>query len=196
MKLINKHTLTSNYPTSDKTVSGSPLIECGEIAVRCLENDEEIVIVNTNNKLKTFKPHDKVEELVQANKTSVVQNTGTSTEAVMSQNIVTSELTSIRNNYQKNIVTVSSTESSKAIEPNKYYKWGTITSLSITLSTANLNSSLLNEYMFEFTSGSTATTLTLPNSIKWLNGATPKIEANKVYQISIVNNLAIVCSFN
>ena len=44
--------------------------------------------------------------------------------------------------------------------------------------------------MFEFVSGTTATTLTLPDTIKWLE--IPSIETNKRYQCSIVNNIGIL----
>lgn len=74
------------------------------------------------------------------------------------------------------------------LQPNKYYKWGEVASLSLTLGTPI--DGILNEYMFEFVSGSTATTLTLPDAIKW--ETIPTIEANKKYQISIVNNIALI----
>ena len=97
--------------------------------------------------------------------------------------------------YQKKIISVPTSETSKTLQPNTYYKWGTMTSLTITLAT-NVDSSILNEYMFEFVSGTTPTTLSLPSSIKWLNGEAPIIEQNKTYQVSIVNNLAIICLFS
>lgn len=74
------------------------------------------------------------------------------------------------------------------LQPNKYYKWGEVASLSLTLGTP-ING-ILNEYMFEFISGTTPTTLTLPDTIKW--ETIPTIEANKKYQISIVNNIALI----
>lgn len=51
------------------------------------------------------------------------------------------------------------------------------------------------EYIFEWTSGSNGTTLTMPSGIKWLNNEIPVFEANKKYQVSIVNNLAIAAAF-
>ena len=74
------------------------------------------------------------------------------------------------------------------LQPNKYYKWGEVASLSLTLGTPA--DGILNEYMFEFVSGATPTTLTLPDTIKW--ETIPSIEANKRYQISIVNNIALI----
>lgn len=74
------------------------------------------------------------------------------------------------------------------LQPNKYYKWGEVASLSLTLGTPI--DGILNEYMFEFVSGATPTTLTLPDTVKW--ETIPSIEANKRYQISIVNNIALI----
>ncbi|HBL41143.1 MAG TPA: hypothetical protein DDY98_06080, partial [Ruminococcaceae bacterium] len=45
------------------------------------------------------------------------------------------------------------------------------------------------EYILDFYSGSTPTTLTLPDSVQWANELT--IEANKHYQVSIVDNIAL-----
>lgn len=90
-------------------------------------------------------------------------------------------------NYSVEIV--ESTSNTQEIQSNKFYKFGEVSSLNITLA-AITDTSVLNEYMFEFISGSTATTLTLPNTIKWLE--TPSIEANKIYQCSIVNNIGVL----
>lgn len=48
------------------------------------------------------------------------------------------------------------------------------------------------EYYLEFTTGATAPTLTLPASVEWVDELT--VEANKHYQISIVNNIALWCA--
>lgn len=90
-------------------------------------------------------------------------------------------------NYSVEIV--ENTSNTQKIQSNKFYKFGEVSSLNITLA-AITDTSVLNEYMFEFISGSTATTLTLPNAIKWLE--TPSIEANKIYQCSIVNNIGVL----
>lgn len=138
----------------------------------------------------------------------VVEEFGENKKIVMSQKAVTEQfaltnnnvaqlqdtVNTINNNYRKKVVSISSTETSKTIDANTYYKWGTMSSLTISLNT-NVDSSILNEYIFEFASGSTPTTLSLPSSIKWLNGLTPIIQANKTYQVSIVNNLGVIAEF-
>ena len=79
------------------------------------------------------------------------------------------------------------------IMPNVLYVWGEVESLEITLA-APADETIVNEYMIQFTSGDVATTLILPSEIKW--ASTPTIQANRVYQISIVNNLAVMGEFS
>lgn len=81
----------------------------------------------------------------------------------------------------------------KQIKPNTFYIFGEAARITITLATEERG--ILNEYMFEFVSGSTPTALLLPDSVKWLGGEAPTIEANKTYQVSIVNNFAVYASF-
>lgn len=80
------------------------------------------------------------------------------------------------------------------LTPNTFHVWDKVTSL--TLNFGNETSGVANEYLFQFTSGSTATSLTLPNSIKWANDNVPTIGANMIYQISILKGLASVLEFN
>lgn len=93
------------------------------------------------------------------------------------------------NGKNYSVQVVESTTTVLEIQPNKFYKFGEVSTLNITLAEIT-DTPVLNEYMFEFVSGSTATTLTLPNTIKWLE--TPSIESNKTYQCSIVNNIGIL----
>ena len=93
------------------------------------------------------------------------------------------------NGKNYSVQVVESTSSTQEIQTNKFYKFGEVSTLNITLATIT-DTTQLNEYMFEFISGSTATTLTLPNAIKWLE--TPSIESNKIYQCSIVNNIGVL----
>lgn len=72
------------------------------------------------------------------------------------------------------------------LTPNVMHIWGTVTSLNLSLPTDT--NTMLDEFLFTFTSGSTPTTLTLPATIKWIQD--PEFEENKTYQVSIVNNLA------
>jgi hypothetical protein len=87
---------------------------------------------------------------------------------------------------------VNQTASSVSINPGVLNLWGTVSALTITLATPS-DSSIMNEYLIQFTSGSTATTLTVPASVMWAEE--PEIEANATYQVSIVNNLGIIVRF-
>ena len=86
---------------------------------------------------------------------------------------------------------VQQTETTVEIQPNILHVWGEVAELNITL--ADGEDGTINEYMVQFTSGSTATILTLPDSIVWMTA--PSIQANKTYQLSIINNLGVIGEF-
>ena len=89
------------------------------------------------------------------------------------------------------IVTVdltSGTTINTSIYPNKMYLFGEKTDITITFNTGD--DKIVNEYMFQFNSGNTATTLNVPNTVVWLKE--PDIQTNKIYQVSIENNLGII----
>lgn len=91
------------------------------------------------------------------------------------------------------IVNHGTEDTTFALTPNKYHVWGEVASLTLTLDnppSRYSGYSYSNEYMFRFTSGSTPTVLTLPNTIKWM--VTPTIKANRIYQVSIQDNIAII----
>lgn len=75
------------------------------------------------------------------------------------------------------------------LTPNTFHVWDEVASLD--LSFGEETSGVANEYLFQFTSGATATQLTLPDTVEWVNGALT-IDANKTYQISIVNNIGLI----
>ena len=75
-----------------------------------------------------------------------------------------------------------------AITPNVLHVWGEVAALNLTL--AAETSGVVNEYMAQFTSGTTATVLTLPDTVTYIGEST--IEADKTYQVSIINNLAVL----
>lgn len=87
---------------------------------------------------------------------------------------------------------IQQTETTVAIAPNVLNLWGEVATLDITL--GEPKEGIINEYMFQFTSGATATTLILPADIKWLSE--PNVQANKTYQVSIINNLGVIGEFS
>lgn len=83
---------------------------------------------------------------------------------------------------------IAMTASSAELSPNTFYQWGEIAALTITLGAET--DGITNEYCFEFVSGSTATTLTVPDTIRWAQE--PSIEAGKTYQVSILNQIGVI----
>lgn len=79
------------------------------------------------------------------------------------------------------------------LTPNTFHVWDEITSL--TLDLGSETSGVANEYLFQFTSGSIPTTLSLPDGIKWANDSAPTIAENMIYQISILKGLASCLEF-
>lgn len=80
------------------------------------------------------------------------------------------------------------------LTPNVFHKWGEAASLTLTLGAETAG--VANQYTFEFASGSTATVLALPDSLKWADDNVPTIDSNMIYQISILNGLAVVLKFD
>lgn len=91
------------------------------------------------------------------------------------------------NNKSDNIVVELVSTSTQELQPNKYYVFGEVETLTLTLALGSDN--ILNEYMFEFTSGATPTVLTEITGVEW-KGDT--IEANKLYQASISRGIGIL----
>lgn len=83
---------------------------------------------------------------------------------------------------------VDMTADTSELAPNTYYRWGEIAALSVTLGAEIAG--ITNEYCFEFTSGETAATLTVPSNIKWVQE--PTIEAGKTYQVSILHGIGVI----
>lgn len=83
---------------------------------------------------------------------------------------------------------IAMTADTADLAPNTFYKWGEIDTLTITLGAET--EGITNEFCFEFVSGETATTLTVPDTIKWVQE--PTIEAGKTYQVSILNQIGVI----
>ena len=97
---------------------------------------------------------------------------------------------SFEDNISYPIIQHSSTDNVCVIASNTFHIWDEVESLDISFGEETPNR--MNEYLFQFTSGETATTLILPDSVKWV-GDFPEIESNITYQCSIINNIGIIC---
>ena len=144
---------------------------------------------------------------------NIVHTPGESTTAVMSQKGVTevtdllgkriaesaTEVTRLSQEFEEiknadftlnpHIEMVEPTETILAIEPDKFYKWGAVSSLILTFVAPNEGNA--GAYLFQFTSpADNATSLSLPVDIAW--DKHPNIEGGKTYQVSILEKLAIL----
>ena len=90
---------------------------------------------------------------------------------------------------------VETTDDNITLDNNKYYKKTNVSSsISITLNTPEDNT-VFTSFSIEFTTSETGTSVSLPDSIKWLNGELPIFENNFTYQISICNGLGVCAKY-
>lgn len=82
---------------------------------------------------------------------------------------------------------VSGTTTSIEAEDHYYYKCGELTALTVTSSPSS------GAWSVRFTSGSTATVLTMPNTVVMPDGF--DVEASTVYEINVLDNYALVASW-
>lgn len=90
------------------------------------------------------------------------------------------------------VVNHDASDNTLYLTPNTLHIWDEVGTLDLSL--GDETAGVANEYLFEFKSGAEATTLSLPNDIKFTEDLV--IEANKIYQVSILNNLASVLSWD
>lgn len=76
-----------------------------------------------------------------------------------------------------------STDTAVELEPNKLYIFPEMSELTITLAEPS-DTGIANEYHFVFQSGATATTLTIPDTVKIPSGFA--VDARKIYEVSIL----------
>lgn len=168
-KVDGKGLSTNDYTTAEKTKLGG-ISEGAEVNVQSNWNE-------TNSSSDAYiqnKP---------TIPTALADLTEDSSHKVVSQTSITTW-----NDKAEKVTQVNhgTSDTTYTITPNVLHVWGEVTSLNLTLGTGE--SGVVNEYMFQFYSGNTPTTLTLPNSVIWVQPLTT--QAGKTYQVSIVNNLA------
>lgn len=86
------------------------------------------------------------------------------------------------------VINKGTSDTTITIDPNKIYIWDEVSSLDISLAAGSTTTA--NHYFFQFKSGSKATTLALPDTVIYIGNS--KIEKNKTYQVSILNDIAIL----
>jgi len=81
------------------------------------------------------------------------------------------------------------------LDPYKVYNFGTLTqAMVVSFNSALVPSGYCAEYTLRFTAGAGAA-ITLPNNVKINNGSLPTFTVGRVYEINIVDNLAVVGEF-
>lgn len=88
------------------------------------------------------------------------------------------------------IVDHGTSDTTFALTSNTYHKWGEVASLDLTFSKGEEGDA--NIYWFSFISGSTATQLTLPESIR----TDLVVQTNTIYEISIVDNRMVYADWS
>ena len=84
-----------------------------------------------------------------------------------------------------------------AIAPNAFYVFSGTATGSVTFTLSSGDSSVANHYYWTFNTGSTAPTITWPASITaWNGGSAPTINANKHYEVSLLDGVAAVMETN
>lgn len=86
----------------------------------------------------------------------------------------------------------SSSDTQATLKPNELYVFPEMAELSVDLE-ANPDTDIVSEYHFIFTSGSTATVLSLPEDVKVPSNFL--IEPNKAYEISVLEMMMLVQSW-
>lgn len=81
------------------------------------------------------------------------------------------------------VIKKGSSDTNVTLEPNKYYVFPEMSNLIVQLGADS--GSNYAEYHFKFTSGGNPTVLTLPENVK----SDMAVEANRIYEVSIVDNL-------
>ena len=119
-------------------------------------------------------------------KTSTLEQEMDSVEAAVENLEI--DLNNLQMVSQIPVIEISTATSTFTIEPNHMYRFGNRTELTINLAPGRED--IVNEYMFQFTSASVPTTLTVPSSVKWLKA--PEIKSGKTYMVSIENNLGVI----
>ena len=91
------------------------------------------------------------------------------------------------------VVNHGTADTTYALTPNVHHVWGEVSSLTLTLA-APTDNTIVNEYLFTFTSPTTPTTLSLPATVDWVFEL--QVEGDKKYVVSIVDNLATYLTEN
>lgn len=184
--------------TNIKTINGNSILGSGNIEVAPIETLEDRKYVNvvgiTDNALIYALPTS-----ANGDEDDVIATRGT-LKTINGQTLVGSGDITISGGGSSSggsgaysEISHGTNDTTFTLTPNTFHVWDEVSSLTLTLGAET--SGVANEFLFQFTSGATATSLTLPDDIKWANDTPPTIAENMIYQVSILKGLASVLEF-
>ena len=193
-----KNTSDSILPLEILTTNGTASYQynfpkkSGNIILGIQLNDELFTsdidkgIVNLTNYVPTISDIELVEEVT----ASALNKLNTRTQIL--ENKISKIGSSSNGNGAYVEVKHGTSDTTFTLTPNTFHIWDEVTTLDLEFGIET--SGVMNEYLFQFTSGSESTTLILPYDIKFNSDLI--IEENKIYQISILNGLGTVMSWD
>lgn len=90
-------------------------------------------------------------------------------------------------------IVVHQTDTTISIYPNKLNVWGAVSSLTIGFEAGAAGRT--SEYIMEFIVDGDNFSLTLPESVRWVNGERPDWEDGYTYQVSVLDGLAVAAGW-
>ena len=164
-----------------------------------LNNKQEVLVSGTN--IKTINGNSILGEgdiiIPQYDDSEIIQTIQEMDDHVYEiENVTAFSLNNLNNNKFDKIKIIQhyNSDTEYVITPNQFHIWVGVDSLELQL--GEEENGVVNEYMFQFSSGNNGTTLTLPYQIKWSDDLVPDFsDPSFIYQISIVNNCATMLKF-
>lgn len=120
--------------------------------------------------------------------TITTQQDGTMQITLTNGDIITVDLNHTHPNYYKK--TVETTQPQGGFLPDVEYALGPISG-NVTFQLASIVVGNVNHYFWSFSTSNSVPTITWPSRIIWQGGTAPTVSANRYYEISILNSMAV-----
>lgn len=148
------------------------------------------LIEDNNHMTVTKAQRDKIDNFTGGTGTSITVDTALSATSVnpVQNKVVTNALNAKADKTELGIDIVNTSQSTITMQTGKYYVFGEMTSINVTCEATTSGKAFICG--FEFTSGTTPTSLTLNKCT--LTSDSDDVVANKTYEVNILNGSAIV----
>lgn len=178
------------------TIDGSLKFGNSEQSISRFTNKEEIIGVDTN-KLTKNDIHEAINEFIkEVEEGNIYNNSNTQYHCVKEEDIYHKlDSNYLPDNVNDSIMLKESSIPSEGLEANKFYELGEISQDTTFTLKAPTNNNISNKYIVQFSIGTTIPNITWPSNIKWENGSVPTINADKIYLLEIINDLAQIKEF-